>query len=96
MACALQVLDFSQEKHELIHRKVHIIAIIVLVEQHGDAIDVDRLAGVTAYPFEDLHRWLVDPHAEVLRVVHVEGEVVYLVKPKVRTVEPRRTKAARE
>ena len=40
VARALQVLDFSQEKHELIHRKVHIVAVIVLVEQHGDAVDV--------------------------------------------------------
>ena len=44
LARSLQVLDLGQI-HELIHREVHIIAVVVLVEQHCYAVDVNRFVG---------------------------------------------------
>ena len=76
MVRALQVLGLGEEKHELIDRKVDIVAVVVLVEQHGNAVDDDRFGSphihfricIAGYP-----NVVVDP------VVHVEREVVHLV-----------------
>jgi hypothetical protein len=79
--CALQVPDLGQEIRELVKCKVHIVAVVILVEQHNDTVDFAWFVWVVAQPLQDLHRWLVDPHVVVGRIVNVQRGVVLVARP---------------